>query len=287
MDRSQKKCVIASTGAHLLLALLLVIGPAFGTSKSKQDDLPVLDFVPFKTVDALISGGGYRDGTPPTAAPVVQQPPPAPQPPAPIVEKKPDPDPPKESTKANSLPKEEADSLVPSAQPKHKPEISTKVVTRKRDSNDTKAKAEAQAKETSKAWTDSRRQLADRIGRAADRIGEEIAGTTSIKLYGPGGGGVPYANFLQAVKTVYENSWVVPDGISDDYATVVASVTIAKDGSVVRSKILNRSGNALVDHSVQATLDRVKFACPLPEDAKENERTVTIDFNVKVKQGLG
>jgi TonB family protein len=98
---------------------------------------------------------------------------------------------------------------------------------------------------------------------------------------------VPYANFLQAVKSAYEKEWLLPDGVDDDQATAVVSVTIAKDGSVIRSSIVRRSGNVIVDQSVDATLRRVRYAAPLPEDAKETERTVTINFNVKAKQGLG
>ena len=58
MNRLQKKCFVASAGLHLLLGLILVIGPAFLVSQSKPDNMPVLDFVPLKTVDALMSGGG-------------------------------------------------------------------------------------------------------------------------------------------------------------------------------------------------------------------------------------
>ena len=43
MNRLQKKCFIASAGIHLLLALVLFIGPAFVPSKSKTDDLPILN----------------------------------------------------------------------------------------------------------------------------------------------------------------------------------------------------------------------------------------------------
>lgn len=104
---------------------------------------------------------------------------------------------------------------------------------------------------------------------------------------GPGGGGPTYANFLQAVKTVYAKAWIVPDGVTDDEATAAASVTIARDGTVVSARIIRPSGNSLADQSVETVLRRVTFAVPLPDDAKENERTVTIKFNVKAKRELG
>jgi len=86
MNRLAKKCVVASTGLHLLLVVILFVGPAFLVSQNKPDNLPVLTFIPLKTVDDLVSGGGNPNARPP--APVVQPPPPQPQaqPPAPAPE---------------------------------------------------------------------------------------------------------------------------------------------------------------------------------------------------------
>jgi len=286
MNRLQKKCFIASAGVHLLLALILVIGPAYISTKAKPgDDMPVLDFVPVKTVDSLMSGGGNPNAKPPPAPPTPQ-----PQPPVmpPVVQQPPEkllePDPPKDSAKEIKPQKPEEESLEPS---KKKVEISTKLITRSHDDPDAKAKAEAKARAEQKAWADARRKLASQVGRAADQLNSALSGGTTIELKGPGGGGVPYANFLQAVKTAYANAWVVPDGVTDDQATTVASVTIARDGTVVSSHITRRSGDTAVDQSVQATLDRVSYAAPLPDDAKESQRTVTINFNVKAKRLLG
>src|SRR5205823_3133885 len=140
MNRLQKKCVIASTGVHLLLVLILVIGPAFASSKSKPDDMPILDFVPLKTVDALVSGGGERNAKPPVAAPIPQ--PLAPQPQAqPLPEKQRPADPPKQS----SPPKPDPDALV--SNERKKPEISLKLVSRNKDTNDSKTKADSKARE--------------------------------------------------------------------------------------------------------------------------------------------
>jgi len=282
MERLQKKCFIASAGAHLLLALILVVGPAFISTKTKSDDMPILDFVPMKTVDALISGGGNPNAKSPPAAPIPQpQPPVTPPAPSPQPEKAKDPDPPKEVVK--ELKPEE--SLEPG---KKKVEISTKLVSRSHEDNsEAKARADEKARQEAAKAADARRRLAHQLGQMANRIGDEVSGGTTIELKGPGGGGIPYANFLQAVKTRYANAWVVPDGATDDQATTVASVTIARDGSVVSSHIVRRSGDAAVDQSVQATLDRVTFAAPLPDDAKENQRTVTINFNVRAKRLLG
>jgi TonB family protein len=286
MNRLQKKCFIASAGVHLLLALILVIGPAFISTKPKPgDDMPVLDFVPVKTVDSLMSGGGNPNAKPPPALPAPQ-----PQPPVtpPVAQQQPEKarevDPPKAPVKEVKPQKTEEESFEPS---KKKVEVSTKLVIKGHDDPDAKAKAEAKARAEQKAWTDARRRLAAQVGNAADQLNSSLSGSTTIVLKGPGGGGVPYANFLQAVKSAYANAWVVPDGVTDDQATTVASVTIARDGTVVSAHITRRSGDSTVDQSVQATLDRVRYAAPLPDDAKENERTVTINFNVRAKRLLG
>jgi len=304
MDRLQKKCVFASTGFHLLLAVILLIGPAFVASKSQPDNLPVLDFVPLKTVDALLSGGGNPNANPPPApmqkplpappAPVIK---PAPTPPA---EKVREPDPPKEVVKEVTPPRDE-DSLDPSKERKpNKPVIDfTPVVRSTKDAKaeakvraEAKARAEAQAQEEAREQQARqeairRRRVAAAFGSAANSLEEGRSSGTTIELKGPGGGGVPYANFLQAVKSVYQRTWIVPDGITDENATVAVSVTIARDGTVVSSRITRSSGNAAVDRSVQVTLDRVKVAAPLPDDAKENQRTVGINFNVAAKRALG
>ena len=46
MNRMQQKCFVASAGFHLLLVLILLVGPAFLSSKSKSDNSPILDVIP-------------------------------------------------------------------------------------------------------------------------------------------------------------------------------------------------------------------------------------------------
>ena len=284
MNRLEQKCVVASAGLHLLLVAILFIGPAFLAHKSEPDNLPILDFIPIKTVDALISGGGSPTGRLPE--------PPPPAPPArpvtpPVREPAPLPEPPKPAPpEVVSHPTPES-SLVPSTSRKPKlPDVSLKPVTRPKPTrtDDTAARDAERAKELADA---RRHRMADALGKAAGHLDSAIASSTSIELKGPGGGGVPYANFLQAVKSRYANAWTVPDGVTDDEATTVASVTIARDGKVVSHRIIRSSGSMAVDQSVQEVLERVKYAAPLPDDAKEDQRTVSINFNVKAKKALG
>jgi hypothetical protein len=76
MNRLQKKCFVAATGCHLLLTVILFVGPAFMSSNPKPEDFQVLEIVPDITTDAKVSGGGNPKATPPPPAPR----PPTPQP---------------------------------------------------------------------------------------------------------------------------------------------------------------------------------------------------------------
>lgn len=289
MNRLQKKCLFASAGFHLLLVLILLIGPAFLSSSSKPENLPELNFVPSKTLDDLVSNpGGSRGATPPTPA---QPAPPVPPPvvtqptPIPVAERTPTPEPPaKEKVKDVMPPKDNPASLVAVTKPKPKnQQINTNLVTRNPNAaNDAKARAATEAK----GVADRNKRIAAAFNRAASSISGNLSGTTDIKLSGPGSG-ISYGNWLSAVKQRYTDAWIVPEGVTDDSATVTTTVTIARDGEVLSTSILRFSGNALVDQSVKSTLDRVTNAPSLPDGAKEDKRTVTINFNVKAKQGLG
>jgi hypothetical protein len=285
MNRLQKKCFVVSAGMHVLLPVILVLGSAL-TPTPKTIEPPILTFIPPATTDKDISGGGNPNVR---TAPVDLNKPPTPTPkareaaPPKEAEKTPDPDPPKElkskpDPESFEVAKEKKKKLpdVPlDLKPRHNATPPKQVV---KNTIDDKSEREAREKQ---------KQLLRDIGSAANDLRENSSTEVKFKDYGPGGGGIPYANFLAGVKTIYTRAWTVPDGVEDDEATTEVSVTIARDGTVLRSCIIRKSGNAAVDHSVQMTLDRVRRAVPLPGDSKEDERTVTIGFNVKAKRGLG
>jgi hypothetical protein len=45
MNRLNQKCFVGSAGFHLLLMVILLVGPAFLSSKSKSDNSPPLDVI--------------------------------------------------------------------------------------------------------------------------------------------------------------------------------------------------------------------------------------------------
>ena len=279
MNRLQKKCLIAATGFHLFLLLILFIGPAFFSS-SKTDDLAPMDVIPWKTVDALVAPSG---GNPAAKPPVANPEPPTPTPPAPTVVSppKPPPEPVKEieNPEPPKVTRHDPDPVDPKPDKPKKPDVSTKIVKRKPD-----AQTDVRAKEQA----DASRKAAQQIRAAAAGIRNDVSANTTIDYNpGPGGGGEAYANYAQVVKAVYDQAWTAPDDTANDDAITKVTVTIASDGTVLSARIISPSGDAQVDKSVQRTLDRVTFIRPFPEGSTDKQRTYTINFNLKAKRLLG
>jgi TonB family protein len=266
MNRLQKKCAMVTVGFHLLLLVILVVGPGFFAPKPKADDLQVLDVIPANLIDAAFNSG-VRDAQPPPPAPAVAPPAPAPTPPQPVVT------PPKPETPAPI--KDIVKALTPEPKPAEKPkiQISTQLVARTTPKNSPTTDNTQQQQRQARA-----------IKSALQALRSNLSSGTTIDL--PGNSSVAYANYAAVVKSVYEQAWVPPADAANDEANSRVTVTIANDGTVISARLIGPSGDAGVDASVQRTLDRVTFIAPFPEGAKEKERTYTINFNLKAKRML-
>ena len=278
MNRSQKKCLVVSAGLHVALLSSVVLLSAFRPAAPSGLEFEPIDFTPVITTFENMSGGGNPKGQ------TLQPPPPAP---APRVQKAPAPAP--REIAREPQPKPEEESLTPSTRPTPKrPQIDlSEIVTRPRhEKNKVKPKpndedSQAQDRELARAEAEARRRLAQRIGQLASEIGNRRSGPISIEMKGPGGGGLPYANFYQAVRSIYEREWIIPDGATETDATTEAEITIARDGRVVSAMITRSSGSAAVDDSVQLTLYRVRRVSPLPPNSEEDKVTITINFRAR------
>ena len=282
MNRLQKKCVIATAGIHLLLLLVLVFGSAFFSPRPKPDETQLLDVISSTTVDVALNSG-VRNPTPPapappTPAPVIV-PPPQPIPPTPAVQPVPPPPVPKPAvtpppTLAERLEKVFAPEPKPVKPVPEKPEpkthqiqVNTQIVSRV-------------PPKTSTTPDNPPRDTRD-ISAAIRNLRKNLSPGLEIEM--PGNSTVAYANYASVVKSIYDRAWTLPDTIAKDENTTV-SVTIASDGTVISSHIIERSGDAPVDASVQRALDRVSFVAPFPEGSSDKQRTYTINFNPQIKK---
>ncbi len=298
MNRLQKKCLIATAGLHLTLVLVLVFGSAFFTREEKPDETQTLTVIPANLIDAAFSSG-VKGAQPPPPTPVVKPPEPQPQPkptpeppqPKPVVTPPPPPKPaPTFVERVEKIfkpePKPTPDDVKPvdkpakTEKPKHEIKVSLKPVTR-----NTSTAADTSAADNAKEIKRQRDARLKAIAAAARSIKENATSATTVEM--PGEGSVSYANYASVVKSIYERAWTPPNDTSSDDANTKVSVTIGSDGTVISSRILNPSGDAQVDATVQRTLDRVTFVAPFPDGAKEKERTFIINFNLKAKRMLG
>jgi len=278
MNRLQKKCVIATTGFHLLLLVILFVGPAFLWSRDKADDTPVLEMISPNLVDSATTG---VQGAQPPPAPVVVPPqpqptPPAPQPqptppvPKPVVQPAPAPQPTVAERVAKFFKPEPAKPEPgPVENPPHTPKVNLTLTTRSAPKNTTTPPKPAP--DNSKAVNSTLRAL-----RA------NLSSSTTVEM--PGNSSVAAANYAQVVKSVYERAWTPPSDTASDDANIKVRVTIASDGTVISARVIEPSGDASVDSSVRNTLDRVQFIAPFPAGSTDKERTYTINFNLKAKR---
>jgi TonB family protein len=262
MNRLQKKCVIATASFHLLLLVILIVGPAFFNAKPKVDDSRVLDVIPANLVDAAINGG-VKNPTPPAPVPIVT--PPQPQPiqpaPKPIVQPAPAPQP----------------APVPVEIKPHTPQVDLHVVTHPapKDSTPPKPKDDPQAK------------LRADLLKAAHDLQNKLSPPTAVVV--PGDGGVAAANYAQAVKSIYYQAWneqaaMLPDDAVNDDANTIVSVTIGSDGTVINARIITPPSDARVAAAVQRMLEHVKFIAPFPPGMTDPEWSRNLKFNLKTKQ---
>ena len=246
MNRLQKKCLITTAGFHLLLVVILLVGPGFFNSKSKVNREPEAS-----STIIILPAPTLSPEQPVAALPVNSSIP-----------------------NRNSQPTKFSNPLriTPSM------DLVVRIPHNVDHVNHTPAA-------TPDNSADEQRQRANAIQKAIDDLKKRFTAGTDVVV--PNAGETFDSDYAAVVKERYATDWNPPDDTASDDAIAKVSVTISRDGAVISSRILNPSGDASVDRSVQRTLDRVNFVSPFPDGAKEKERTFIINFNLKAKRLLG
>jgi TonB family protein len=279
MNRLQKKCLLATVGFHLLLLVILLVGPAFFSPKPKPDDLQLLDVIPDNAIEAAFSSG-VKNAQPPAPTPVVAQPQPQPVQPEP----KPAVTPPTLMQQVEKFFKPAPEKISPddlkpvektNPNQTHVPKISLQPVTRIVPNNSAPAISHDDPAKNAKAKA---------LAAALRALRSHLSSSTTIDM--PGSSSVSYASYASIIKSIYTQAWSPPDNAANDEADTRVSITVSRDGTVVAAHIVGASGDAGVDDSVQRTLDRVSFIAPFPDGSTEREKTFVINFNLKAKQML-
>jgi TonB family protein len=279
MNRIQKKCFIGSMILHGVLAITLILGPAFLSREPAP--APALQVVPDPdhiTDDPTHGGDRNVQPPPPVADPQPPQPPPVVQQPVPPkvepVKETVRPDPPKVAAV-------DPKGTDPKPAPKKSPQISTNLV------RNTKSPTTIASNNAADALAKKRAEAARKaaIARAISSINNGVSSATKVDIDpGPDDGGALSANYRDLVGSKYQEMWDPPNSPATDNAIVKASVTIASDGRVISARITVPSGDAEVDASVKRTLDQVTYIAPFPKGSTDKERTYPIKFDLKAKR---
>jgi TonB family protein len=293
VNRLQRKCIVASVIVHGLLALTLLIGPAFSKKRVEPQPAFIELITPATRVTDAPTRGASAPVVPPTkpppaaeSKPVVAVKPPEPAPVTPRVVPKPvGRTHPEEIVKDADLPAPKKTKPVkPDAKTeRNKIDLDKPVVRDTKRKQQQKEEADRQAED--QAARDHQRQLAKAIGNITSDIKSNSSSATSVEI--PNGKGEAFVNYGQLVKELYDRAWIDPQDVADDNASVRVKIVVGRDGSVTLARIEQRSGVPALDKSVQRALDRVTRVAPFPEGSRDEERTFFINFNLKSKRSTG
>jgi len=282
MDRLTKKAVITSSLLHGTLVLVLLVGPAFLPSEDPIQAKQIIDFIPFKTLETSMSGGGN-----PNVEQTIPVQPPRPTPPTPAPAPAPQPERREEPPKRQEPKRQDSPKSEPMPAPKEeeagwKPRDASKIKVSLNRTTGGSSSAKPSAS------TSRNNDAAKAFASAATAIGSKASSPVQIQEFrGPGGGGIPYAGFNDALVSAYMRAWLIPDELASSSAKLRVSVTIRRDGTVISSRIQSRSGNSALDASVQRALDKVTFVAPFPASVKDAQKTFWLEFDPRARRMLG
>jgi TonB family protein len=304
MSRLEKKCVIGSAALHGLLLVTFLVGSAFIASKPHQNLPPVITLFDAKVTDRLIASGGNPNATPTPAAPTtpkVETPqPPPPEPVQPVakpteaepkqaereVVKKPDVAKDTEKVKPPLTQKEKTKPVQKEANNNSKTPLSLNPIKHTNETIRLQREMAARSREKAEreAWdryNAQRREVANKVGEIVGNVKNGLSHETVATVVGPGG--AAYANYSSLIIEKYKAAVYATHPQSDDDAEAVIRIVVARDGTVRSSQWVKRTGNSVLDKTVDRAMNSVRSLPGFPPEAKDSERSfsITIAFDAK------
>ena len=297
MTRLQKKCFLFSIGMHCLLLVILVGSSAFRAKPTTKDMQLVMTMISLPVQDRAGVGGGSPQ---PAAAPKPPQPaPPAPavvQVPQPVAQPKPV-EPVEEPSKPEEAEKETTSKPLvatePSTKPVKKPHAVVPEYTLASAATHTKPKTRTKPSESATSEAESRaeaKHVQQQVAAALEGLatGVKSSGAAGTVVDMPGqGGGEAFIGYETFIFNAYYRAWTPPDSIADKQAGAGVKIVVARDGTIVSSEIIDRSGKPALDKSVERALRLVSKLPPFPESTHDEQRTFLLRFNLEAKESSG
>lgn len=163
---------------------------------------------------------------------------------------------------------------------KQKIEISTNIVRRAASAG---VPAAPSAKRPVKKL--SAAQIHKMLGTAMASVGPPAG--VPITVYGTGSGSgsgevTPYGWYLAQVRAIMYDAWQQPSALAGKHGLVTSVlVRVRQDGQIVQKKMVDTSGNGLMDNSVMTAVESVKELPALPFGFGGAYKDITIDFELE------
>ena len=301
MTRLQKKCLVASACLHGLTGVVVLATAAFRPEPVITQQ-QVLTLIPGKILDRA-GVGGEIPPAPVTSKPAQPATPAAPAPtqPQPVSrsaqpEIQPQPHPP-ETPKpvARNVPTQpkvatvkEATETAPKQRHVVTPEYNTPVGSATKKPAKT-ADSTAQANAAARAATNQRLQAIEgAFAGVTSKISSTKSGDHAVTSPGENGGEA-FVGYTNVIFNVYYRAWKTPDDTTHSSAIAHVKIVVMRNGDIISSEFVKRSGDSLVDKSVQRALDQVERQKlpPFPTTTQDTQRTFFIEFNLEAKQSEG
>jgi outer membrane biosynthesis protein TonB len=292
MTRLQKKCLLGSAFFHGLTVVVFLATAAFRSAPSITE-AQVLNLIPATILDRLDSGGQPAPAivTPQPSPPAIQPAPPKPllQPPPAAPPKTVAATPPRQPETKPAPPKPgptPAPARRSSKTDKTPPNPSPKPPSRNTVSSD-QARAAAQAA----AQTANNKQMLQDIASAFAALASNVQSKAASNVVAvPGeGGGEAFVSYRTAIFNAYYQAWKTPEGTTRSLAVADVRIVVSRNGDIISSEFVSKSGDPSVDQSVQRALDQVERQKlpPFPTGAEDTQRAFIIRFNLETKQSAG
>ena len=119
----------------------------------------------------------------------------------------------------------------------------------------------------------SAKDISKRFSQAMDKVkvNQSQSGTTS---------NYNYSNYYSQLSAYLYGRWKEPQLPQNYEATI--EVTVSKWGTVLKKRIIKRSGNTVMDNSVQRMLNALTKLPKLPNSSKDDELTIQITIKLEI-----
>jgi periplasmic protein TonB len=272
MSHLKKKCYVISLSGHVVLLLVLIVGPAFFVPKEKPIQSPAMQMVSSALIEKALAQNQVKE--------VVTQPPKKVEEPKPIIKKeepKPEPQKPKEPKpkikKVDPLPKPPEKKKTPIKRPKidiSKLKTSPRVSAQERQEAERRRQAAAEA---------ARQKRAALLNSALNKLDRHVASSSTASI--PTLGNALVSDYASKIRERYLLAW---NGIKSTVQIqrrdleVTAKVVIRRNGSVASATISKATSDAAANSAIERLLNSVRSFPPLPKEIKGASHTFSVKF---------